>query len=138
MSDDNDTAKRSGKKKARRLSNDYQTPEYITCDVTQPITHMENGKPSYTDYLITTAVWLNCPSLLFFFFCGKCLKKKRKKGVLTNVAPLGDFSEFFLCCHFTNLSSYNALHADDTPQFQDEKLLCSSQIQRVCMAQKSH
>lgn len=55
MSDDGEEKKRV-KKKSRRLSNDYQTPEYITCDVTAPITHMENGKPSYTDYLITTAV----------------------------------------------------------------------------------
>lgn len=44
------------KKKSRRLSNDYQTPEYITVDVTDPITHEENGKPLYTTYKITTEV----------------------------------------------------------------------------------
>lgn len=44
------------KKKSRRLSNEYQTPEYIDVYVTDPITHEENGKPSYTTYKITTEV----------------------------------------------------------------------------------
>lgn len=50
------------KKKSKRLSNEYQTPEYITVDVTDPITHEENGKPLYTTYKISTQVCF-CPLL---------------------------------------------------------------------------
>mmetsp|Transcript_19663 Transcript_19663/g.27429 ORF Transcript_19663/g.27429 Transcript_19663/m.27429 type:complete len:151 (+) Transcript_19663:73-525(+) len=33
---------------------DYSTPEYITVSLSDPITHEENGKPSYTSYKVTT------------------------------------------------------------------------------------
>jgi hypothetical protein len=48
------TPSKGGKK--RRLSNDYQTPEYITVDVSEPHTTYENGKPQFTTYKITTEV----------------------------------------------------------------------------------
>jgi hypothetical protein len=38
------------------FTDDYYTPEYITVTVTDPITHEENGKKSYTTYKVTTSV----------------------------------------------------------------------------------
>lgn len=38
------------------FTDSYYTPEYITVTVTDPITHEENGKKTYTSYKITTSV----------------------------------------------------------------------------------
>jgi len=58
MSDQPEGQQQQKKKKAsRKLSSPYQEPEYITVDVTDPITHYDNGKPTYTTYKITTIVW---------------------------------------------------------------------------------
>mmetsp|Transcript_5763 Transcript_5763/g.6263 ORF Transcript_5763/g.6263 Transcript_5763/m.6263 type:complete len:165 (+) Transcript_5763:37-531(+) len=47
------------KKSRKRISGDYQVPEYITVSVTDPITHQDaNGKNSYTDYKISTQTTL--------------------------------------------------------------------------------
>jgi len=47
------------KKASRRLSSNYQEPEYITVDVHDAVTQYENGKPIYTTYKITTIVRLH-------------------------------------------------------------------------------
>eukprot|EP01119_Soliformovum_irregulare_P017035 TRINITY_DN5016_c0_g3_i2.p1 TRINITY_DN5016_c0_g3~~TRINITY_DN5016_c0_g3_i2.p1 ORF type:complete len:157 (-),score=23.66 TRINITY_DN5016_c0_g3_i2:23-493(-) len=38
----------------KEFTNDYETPEYITCSVTDPISHEENGKKTHTSYKIST------------------------------------------------------------------------------------
>jgi hypothetical protein len=50
MSDDSVTRKK------RRVSNDYQTPESINVEISDPSTIEEDGKPLYTTYKITTEV----------------------------------------------------------------------------------
>eukprot|EP01128_Nolandella_sp_AFSM9_P002056 TRINITY_DN1244_c0_g1_i1.p2 TRINITY_DN1244_c0_g1~~TRINITY_DN1244_c0_g1_i1.p2 ORF type:complete len:154 (-),score=45.26 TRINITY_DN1244_c0_g1_i1:94-555(-) len=42
------------KKSKRRISSDYQEPEFIEIVVTDPVTHEDaTGKPTFTDYLIS-------------------------------------------------------------------------------------
>lgn len=50
MSDD------SGQRRRRRNSNDYQTPESISVEISEPITITDDGKPQYTTYKIVTEV----------------------------------------------------------------------------------
>lgn len=50
MSDDAATRRR------RRNSNEYQTPESIAIEITEPITITDEGKPQYTTYKIVTEV----------------------------------------------------------------------------------
>lgn len=56
MAEDGQKKTPSKGSKKRRLSNDYQTPEYITVDVSDAHTTYENGKPMFTTYKITTEV----------------------------------------------------------------------------------
>ncbi len=56
---DNNTNKTDDKKKKtdrKKLSSEYQVPEYIDVEVVEPITHKENGKDSYTTYKINVVV----------------------------------------------------------------------------------
>jgi len=49
-----DQEKTGEKKKGRKMSSEYQKPEFINITVSEAVTHNdETGKPSYTDYLIT-------------------------------------------------------------------------------------
>jgi len=59
MSEQDNTNKADDKKKKvdrKKLSSEYQVPEYIDVEVVEPITHKENGKDSYTTYKINVIV----------------------------------------------------------------------------------
>jgi hypothetical protein len=57
---DNNNNKTDDQKKKKvdrkKLSSEYQVPEYIDVEVVEPITHQENGKDSYTTYKINVIV----------------------------------------------------------------------------------
>lgn len=57
MSDNDKEAKSSDKKKGRKISNEYQKPEFINIAISDPKTYDDDaGKPQYTDYLISVNV----------------------------------------------------------------------------------
>lgn len=58
------------------FTDSYSTPEYITVTVTDPISHEENGKKTYTSYKITTEVR---PFIGALIFC--CAFKKKSCGL---------------------------------------------------------
>jgi sorting nexin-3/12 len=59
---DNNNNKTDDQKKKKvdrkKLSSEYQVPEYIDVEVVEPITHQENGKDSYTTYKINVITTL--------------------------------------------------------------------------------
>lgn len=72
MSDQDNNNKTDDQKKKKvdrkKLSSEYQVPEYIDVEVVEPITHQENGKDSYTTYKINVIVrtynWYNANNAL--------------------------------------------------------------------------
>lgn len=47
----------------RDFQEDYYTPEYITCTLSEPQTLEENGKKTHTTYKISTVV--SCDSIVY-------------------------------------------------------------------------